>query len=703
MSAAGMFRILANDGKLDKLLQASALLKQHLTDVSAARRARGQDPTPDIADIEATHILFVHAHFRPYAAIGSEYSKVKPASGSVTLGSSVQFSIPLFGDFFHDMILRTRLSAVSCKTASVNSSVNFTLPHLNAKYHWANVSTKPAHGHQPQLPAFTAPQTTLSAQYPEVVNEFVTEDKSKSCIVKTRLCNMAGATVVPGSDFRNYVRYCDLPGIRLLQTVKFEVNGNPLDQYDSQIMSILEKVTVPMNKRAGFNKLHGQETAHVGLSNVRAGQVYDYDAGKTPDGMDPHSADQSHQGPSFFTSGSAQKPVPTTSNEGLASDDEKKLSNATHGGSHAATSPSVKAKAGGEKDAAPVHDFHRIEYSVLNGAQTPKPVQAPLELWVPLQFFFNKDIRLSVPSIAIPFGNRYINVDLAKPELLVYEVPSLMIEHEIQYLNVESSAAEFVGTVVTDVKTVPYYQQCGFTSELKIEKMELYINNLFVSTEIHDIFVHRIGFTLIRVYRKHVVRCTTSDNDEKLLSQLKWPVEQLIFALQPAFNSKDPVFGADGTLTSGNPYSHSDWHRMSRRLRVDMPQLISAGDQAVSRSVGTYDVDLPTIDRITVTAHGVPIIDDFSEFMYNVYQPYATGEQFINPPYDTGVMFVTFAVYPGQYQPSGHFNLSRARETYIKFTTKYVSANTPADLIVVAICLNFFLISDGSAVLRFST
>ena len=56
-----MFRILANDGKLDRLVQATPLLKQHLNDVSAARRARGQDPTPDIADIEATHHLFVNA------------------------------------------------------------------------------------------------------------------------------------------------------------------------------------------------------------------------------------------------------------------------------------------------------------------------------------------------------------------------------------------------------------------------------------------------------------------------------------------------------------------------------------------------------------------------------------------------------------------------------------------------------------------
>lgn len=29
------------------------------------------------------------------------------------------------------------------------------------------------------------------------------------------------------------VRWCDYPGERLLQRVQFEVNGNPLDEYDS--------------------------------------------------------------------------------------------------------------------------------------------------------------------------------------------------------------------------------------------------------------------------------------------------------------------------------------------------------------------------------------------------------------------------------------------------------------------------------------
>ena len=57
----------------------------------------------------------MNAHFKPFAAIGFEYNKVRPQSGTTSLGSGVTFSIPQFGDFFHDMVCRVRLGAVSAK------------------------------------------------------------------------------------------------------------------------------------------------------------------------------------------------------------------------------------------------------------------------------------------------------------------------------------------------------------------------------------------------------------------------------------------------------------------------------------------------------------------------------------------------------------------------------------------------------------
>ena len=77
---------------------------------------------------------------------------------------------------------------------------------------------------------------------------------------------------------------------------------------------------------------------------------------------------------------------------------------------------------------------------------------------------------------------------------------------------------------------------------------------------------------------------------------------------------------------------------------------------------------------------------------------------------DKGAMIVTFCLYPGTYQPSGHINISRAREFYLHISFHNTAANgpiiapgNPAAVVVVASAINFLLISDGSAVLRYST
>jgi len=87
------------------------------------------------------------------------------------------------------------------------------------------------------------------------------------------------------------------------------------------------------------------------------------------------------------------------------------------------------------------------------------------------------------------------------------------------------------------------------------------------------------------------------------------------------------------------------------------------------------------------------------------------GEHTIVTPSDDGALFVNFALFPGVYQPSGHLNVSRAREFYIKLYSSVIGtpdpllggANRTGQMIAEASALNFALISDGSMVLRYTT
>jgi hypothetical protein len=200
MATGGIFQLITNDGKQDRMLMATALLNKRLLEIEKMRSQNPQikDPTPTLVDIERTHILFMNAHFKPFCAIGYEYNNVRP-TGTANLGSSgVQFSIPQFGDFFNDMVLHVGLS--SCTAA-------------NAAY-WNDPFLSPAEG-------------------------------------------------------KELVAYVNYLGQALLRKVSFTVNGNPLDDYDSEVVNFHQKFFVTPNKVVGWNRNVGQENPLQGFETVR--------------------------------------------------------------------------------------------------------------------------------------------------------------------------------------------------------------------------------------------------------------------------------------------------------------------------------------------------------------------------------------------------------------------------------------------------
>jgi hypothetical protein len=562
MSAGGVFQLIANKGKSDSLLLATSLLNQRLKQCACSRRENRQaDATPTLADIEKTHVLFVNAHFKPFAAIGFEYNKVKPQSGSQTYGGSVTFSIPQFGDFFHDMVMRA------------------------------------------DLPSATASQGALAATLHTASGTFHTN---------------------AATDYTRLVKYCDHPGNRLAKKVKFDVNGNPLDEYVDMTSAMIEKFTVAPGKRAGYNRLTGQENAIVGQGGLM----------------------------------------------------------------HAATA------AGTAQDA-------RQQVKILNGLQTPKGAHAAVTVWHKLRFWFNDDCRLAVPSVSIPYGQRFITIDLASKGDMLEE-----IENSYDAATISGTALNGVAWAAsgTALSASAANVTLGNSSNLTLE---LYVNNIFVNPEVHDIFIKRIGFSLIRVYRYHSAAANPEVSGEMLMSSLKWPIEYMWVGFQQ--NTYKTAAGRS-----------QNWHRFSALTDVtsggsgvftgsddngavdDEFRFTNESPQGIQ-----YKTSTTWVNKLTVKAHGITLYDDFESAFYNSYIPFHYGGAAIQTPdQDDGVMMINFALYPGSaYQPSGHINVSRAREFYLSWTgvTNGSEDGTTVTMHAVAKALNFLLITDGSAVLRYST
>jgi len=538
MATGGIFQLITNDGKQDRMLMATELLNQRLKNIRAQRMAdpRVTDPTPTLSDIEKTHVLFMNAHFKPFAAIGYEYNRVRPQSGVAQLGSEVTFSIPQFGDFFNDMVLHIRLSGARLQQTGQNP------------------------------------------------------ENSTNCQAR--------------------FRYAEWLGERLVERVQMEVNGNPLDEYDSAVYNFHRQLNVQPNKLVGWSRCVGQE---IPLQGYR----------------DQSACDRQNW---------------------------------------------------------------REVCAIAVGPQTPTETKGDVDLFVPLLFWFNKDPRLSIPSVSIPYGQRFINVRLAPAEAIIERVAPL---------DAEGNDLDAGNTLTPPTISVA----------------DLYINNIFVNPEIHDIFIRRIGFSLIRVHRRQTTLLNKAA-DEILLQQLKWPIEAMAVGFRPTEN-----------LTVNERMEN--WHRYHRVVKTtyqgyeDKYAAYYTSDQLVDGQVpvdpetgcptvapcgvgltGCTAMDcLPVVDRITIQAHGVPLYNDIPAPFFNAYTPYIYGGYNVNTPTDCGVYLITFNLYPGSYQPSGHINISRAREFFLKYSSLpgAISSEQTCDLVVVASAINFLLISDGSAVLRYST
>jgi hypothetical protein len=652
MSAGGVFKLIANDGKADRMIMATKLLNQRIKDVMSARRQKNlADITPTLVDLERTHILFVNAHFKPFAAIGYEYNKVRTQSGNPALNNTITFSIPQFGDFFHDMVGHQVLSSFQ--------SSQRTTPTQGA-----------GAGTVPGFPA----------------DNFDWDDKTALAGARYTLVDVFGNALAPtGADtYRNLVHYCEYPGERLYASVKFDVNGNPLDEYNDATISMIRKFTIGADKITGYQRLVGQEVPREGFSGPKLGYVED----SHNDGVQPFTTvDTATNVPTVPQHSVTPRATTDTAALALGFPDNAWDPDLSNGVDHTTV---ARASYG---YLAVVRD----RFQCVDGPQTPKYMQPPLEIWNKLRFWFNEDARLSIASVSIPFGQRFISIQLARQDQLAYEFPGLYVCQTHSVTN---------GSITH--RTVSYrpWYVAGAISEISLTNVELYVNNIFVNPEVHDIFIKRIGFSLIRVYRFQTSRTNNTERDEKLLSQLKWPIEYMFVGLRPIWN-----------VAPANPTQWRDWHRMTKVMDVvcDNPHLsevVADVNGVTNRTIfsrvgqivpNTCVKELKTIDAITLTAHGINIHDNFPSTFFNAYNPFHYGGPAVITPSDEGAMMVNFALYPKSYQPSGHLNVSRAREFFLNWSTRYVGANTSAELLAVAVAINFLLITDGSAVLRYST
>ena len=301
-----------------------------------------------------------------------------------------------------------------------------------------------------------------------------------------------------------------------------------------------------------------------------------------------------------------------------------------------------------------------------DGAQTPKTVQPEFDLWVPLHLWMNYDAGNALLNDLIPNTQRIITAELAP------------LGEMIKAFNAQDEEVP-----------LPF-------NKLKIE-LSLYINNLWVNPEIHDIFSSRIGFSLIRVHRRQIVPLN-KESDSIKLDQLKFPAEHLYVGFRDRKNAAD--------------FDH--WHLLGRRPerppgkellapamvfneQLNVCQLVCR--KAKISPTSTLD---PIVNQLKVIAHGVVLYKLLPVSFYNYYLPSRYSESTgVVSPIDSSALLILFNLYPGKFSPSGYYNLSAGRELFLDYKSKDIDINNPAELVVTMSALNFLIRKGDKVSLRY--
>lgn len=128
-----------------------------------------------------------------------------------------------------------------------------------------------------------------------------------------------------------------------------------------------------------------------------------------------------------------------------------------------------------------------------------------------------------------------------------------------------------------------------------ITSMNLYVNNIFTHPAVHDLYIKRIGFYLVRIHRRQKQAMNQSDLN-LLLNNFKFPIEYIYVGIVPDEN------------TIGQ-YQATDWCQFSKVTHNQKRECAISGTTLTQPSLNflQWTSRQSSISAMEVTAHGVTL------------------------------------------------------------------------------------------------
>ena len=270
------------------------------------------------------------------------------------------------------------------------------------------------------------------------------------------------------------------------------------------------------------------------------------------------------------------------------------------------------------------------------------------ELYVPLEFWFCRNVGLALPLIALQYHEVKINIE--------YESDVLMVDKSATNFTFEEETKTLVSGMV-------YNPNITLTGSVKLEEATLWVDYIFLDTDerrrfaqlSHEYLIEQLQFT-----GADSITGGTTDSMKSIRMNFNHPCKELVWTIKDTtagvyWNNYSSAVRGNDHLDSANPVSNA--------------KIMLNGNDRFATRKGDY---------------------------FTLVQPYQHHE---NTPdkYHQGINVYSFALKPEEHQPSGTLNMSRIDTAVLS-----LSSSISGVISIYAVNYNVLRILSGMGGLAYS-
>ena len=285
-------------------------------------------------------------------------------------------------------------------------------------------------------------------------------------------------------------------------------------------------------------------------------------------------------------------------------------------------------------------------------------------LYIPLEFWFCRNVGLALPLIALQYHEVKINIE--------FESLNNIIDKNNNYSDRSFIVKDGAGTpaILSDVNAVNSKLD-GTNTNLTLSAAALWVDYIFLDTDerrrfaqlSHEYLIEQLQFT-----GSDTITGNTTNSMKSIRMNFNHPCKELIWVIKP-----------DYTTTASNQVAPPYWNNFTDRN----------GDNQ-------YAISKNPVTSAKIQLNGNDRFAERRGSYFNLVQPYQHHENTPNI-FHNGINTYSFAIKPEEHQPSGTLNMSRIDTAVLN-----VASSVSGTIYIFTVNYNVLRILSGMGGLAYS-